>query len=369
MLRRVLFAACAILYAVAAPSSLRAVTPDPARFIFVASALDPTIAIIDSATDAVVSRIRLPAPPRQIAALNKGAELVASDAVVRRLYIVDTVSGVVKRQFDTGIAPDLLQVDRSGTLIAIADPEAGTVELIRLAGGPALRIPGLTGVRSMAFVPDGRLLVARGSRITLIETDGRTAEEFTAADRDGPIVQVATDPGGEYAFAVHGDRGVLTVFALKDSTVATRVRLPPPMGHLLPSADSQFVMIPVDGGRSLSIISTWTLKESARIRMSNGVSGLGLGVFQSVSVGLSRAERTVQAVDLRDRKRLVPLPMPGVPEAGAASPDGLKFYVALSDAGRVAVIDLQRSRVSSVIEDVVGGASAVISATGNAYCH
>ncbi|PWC53817.1 hypothetical protein [Azospirillum sp. TSO22-1] len=370
MLRGVLLVVCAILGPIGVASTPLAASPDPARFIFVASALDPTVAIIDSATDSVVSRTRLPGLPKQIAALNKGTELVASDVGARRLYVVDAASGSVKRELDTGIAPVLLQVDRTGTLFAVADPDAGAVELIRSAGGPTLRVPDLTGLRSMAFAPDGRLLVARGTRVALVDTAaGRIAADFAADERDGLIVQVATDPGGEYAFAVHGERGVLTIFALKETAKATRVQLPPPVGRLLPSADSQFVMIPVAGGQAVSLISTWTLKESARIPMSGHVSGLGLGLFQSVSIGLSRAARTVQTVDLRDRRRLAPLPVPGVPEAGAPSPDGLKFYVALSDTGRVAVIDVLHASVSRVIEDVVGGASTVVSAVGSAYCH
>ncbi|WP_431859129.1 YncE family protein [Azospirillum sp.] len=370
MLRGILLVVFAIVGLSGVPSSPLAASPDPARFIFVASMLDPTVAVIDSATDAVVSRARLPGMPKQIAALNKGAELVASDAGARRLYVIDAVSGSVKRELDTGIAPIVLQVDRTGTLFAIADPDAGVVELMRPAGGPVLRIPNLAGLRSMAFAPDGRLLVARGTRLALVDTaTGRITADLAADGRDGPIVQVATDPGGEYAFAVHDDRGVLTVFPLKDPAKAMRVQLPPPVGRLLPSADSQFVMIPVAAGQAVSLISTWTLKESARIPMSDHVSGLGLGLFQSVSIGLSRAARTVQTIDLRDRRRLAPLSVPGVPEAGAPSPDGLKFYVALSDTGRVAVIDVLNASVSRVIDDVVGGASAVVSAVGAAYCH
>jgi DNA-binding beta-propeller fold protein YncE len=103
--------------------------------------------------------------------------------------------------------------------------------------------------------------------------------------------------------------------------------------------------------------------------MSAEVSGLGLGLFQSVSIGMSRESRSVQNVDLRDRRRFAPLPLPGVPEAGAASPDGLKFYVALSDTGQVAVVDLRHSAVSHVIKDAVRGASYAVPAVGIGYCH
>ncbi|MFC5312743.1 MULTISPECIES: YncE family protein [Azospirillum] len=368
MWRGVLFAG-AVLSLTAAPTALRA-APDPAGFIFVSSAVDPDIAVIDSASDTVVTRIKLPGAPRHVVALGRGKELVASDAAAPKLYVVDAVGGTVTRVVETGVAPVLLQLDRAGTVLAVADPDAGAVEFVRPAGGPTTRISGIKGMRSMVFVADGRLLVAHGSRIGLVDpADGRMVAELPVDGRDGPVLQIAADPGGGTAFAVQGDKGVLSVFDLKTLTRAPRLRLPPPVGRMLPSADSQFMLIPVAGGRALSIVSTWTLKESARIPMSAEVSGLGLGLFQSVSIGMSRETRSVQTVDLRDRRRFAPLALPGVPEAGAASPDGLKFYVALSDTGQVAVVDLRHSTVSHVIPDAVRGASNAVPAVGIGYCH
>ncbi|HYG90017.1 MAG TPA: hypothetical protein VD978_27610 [Azospirillum sp.] len=369
MSRGVLIVACAVLSLIGMPSMPWA-APDPAGFIFVTSAADRHVAVVDSASDTVVTRIRLAGTPRQIVALGRGAELVVSDAAANKLHVVDVVGGSVKREMATGVMPVLLQPDRTGTVLAVADPAAGVVELVRPAGGPSVQVPGLADLRSMAFDPSGRLLVAHGGRIAVIDTaDGRITAELAADDKDGPVLQVATDPGGEYAFAVQGDAGILTVFDLKKRTRAAQMRLPAPLGRLLPSGDSQFVLVPVAGGRALSVVSTWTLKESARIPMSVDVSSLGLGLFQSMSVAMSRASRNVQTVDLRDRRRLAPLSMPGVPEGGAASPDGLKFYVALSDTGGVAVVDIRHSTVSRVIADVVQGASTVVPAVGANFCH
>ncbi len=370
MWRSVLFVVGAVLGLIGGPSTVRAAPPDPAGFIFVTSPETPDIAVIDSASDAIVTRIRLPGIPRQIVVLGRGRQLVASDAAARKLYVVDILSASVARVLETGIAPVFLQLNRTGTVLAVADPDAGTVELVRPVGGPAARVTGLPGVRSMAFTADGRLLVAHGSRIGVIDAAaGRLVAELPSDARDGPVRQIVTDPGGGAAFAVQGDQGILSIFDLETATRASRLRLPPPLGRMLPSGDSQFVLIPVAGGRAMSVISTWTLKESVRIPLSAEASGLGLGLFQSISVATSRNTRSAQSIDLRDRRRLAHLPLPGVPEGGAASPDGLKFYVALSDTGGVAVIDLRHSTVSRIIEDAVQGASNTVPAVGAGYCH
>ncbi len=347
-----------------------AAAPDTSGFIFVASPSDPEIAVIDSTTDIVVHRLRLPAAPRQVAVLDRGARLVVSDGVARKLSVIDAKSGVIEREMATTVAPIMLQVERTGTVLAVGDPVAGAVELIQLSKASTVMASGLQGLQSIAFDVGGYLLAAHDHKLAVLDTQtGRMVTEFVIEEGNGPVTHVATDPGGDYAFVLQADRGILSVFNLKKLTKAAHLVLPLPLGGALPSADSQFMLVPIAGGRALAVVSTWTLKESGRIPMAAPVSAVGLGLFQSVSIGMSRASQSVQAADLRDRRSLGILRLPGVPEAGASSPDGVKFYVALNDTGQVAVLDLLHTTVGLLIDTAVRGAATVIPAVGNNYCH
>ncbi|SMH61443.1 hypothetical protein SAMN02982994_5839 [Azospirillum lipoferum] len=335
-----------------------------------ASASEPVIAVVDSVSDTVVMRIPLPGPARQTVVLERGAKLVVSDGVGRKLSVIETSSGTLDRELATSVVPVMLQIDRTGTLLAVGDPSAGSVEIIRSLGAATVTIPGLPGLRSILFDSSNRLLVAYGHRIAVIDTQaGRVLTELAVEAGKGAITQLATDPGRSYLFALQGDQGLVSIFDLKTLARSARLVLPAPLGSALPSADSQFMLVPVAGGRAVSVVSTWTLKESRRLAMAAPVTGIGLGVFQTVSIGMSRTARSVQAVDLRDRRSLGILPLPGVPEAGALAATGLKYYVTLADSGQLAVLDLLRTSVLSLIDTSVRGAAMVVPAVGYSDCH
>ena len=370
MPRGVLVLACVALSVVATLPAARSAPVDPAGFLFVASAVDPVLAIIDSASDTTVAHVRLPEIPRQIIARNSGREVLAGAAAARKLYRIDTVAARIAGALATSIAPALLQIDRSERVLAIGNPDGDAIELVQLPDGPGRLVGGMPGVRSMAFTPGGRLLVGYGARIAIVAPQSaRIESEFRLVEKDGPVTQVASTPGGEYAFVLQGDQGVLSIFDLKRSSRVSQQRLPAPTGRLLPSPDSQFVLLPVAGGRAISVISTWTLKESARLPTAAAIDTLALGLFQSVSVAVSRAANTVQITDLRDRRSLAPLKISDGPTVGAISADGFKFYLALGDTGRVAVIDLLHAAVGRSIDAVVPGAALLVPATGTGFCH
>ncbi len=266
------------------------------------------------------------------------------------------------------MSPELLQVDRAGTKLAVLDPKAGKVALLPIDGGPPQPLQGMEDARYAAFDSRGRLLVAHGARVSIVDTNGQPSAELTVDPLDGPITHVATDPGGEYAFAVQGERGVLSIFYLRSGGRPTVLRMPAPLGRSLPSADSQFVLIPV-GDHAVSIVSNWTRKERGRIKVAGRVRSIGLAVFQSVAAIAVGPGRQLVLYDLRDRHLLADLRLPGTPEFGAPSPDGMKYYIALPDLGKIAVVEFTRRPTVRLIDNVGVGAWAVVSAMGDSYCH
>jgi DNA-binding beta-propeller fold protein YncE len=146
------------------------------------------------------------------------------------------------------------------------------------------------------------------------------------------------------------------------------LHLPPPLGRIIPSQDSQFVLVPSRHG-SVSVVSTWTLKETARLDLGVEPDSIGLALFQSVVTIISQAARKVILYDLRDEHRIADIALPGRPGSGAVSPDGSKLYVTLPDTGEVAVINLTLRRIGHIIDGAGAGVSVIIPAAGNGYCH
>ena len=136
----------------------------------------------------------------------------------------------------------------------------------------------------------------------------------------------------------------------------------------LPSPDGQFLLVPI-GGNSVAVVSMWTLKETNRIRASGEVGSVGLALFQSVATIISRRQRRLLLYDLQDRHVITDLRLPGVPEQGAVSFDGVKFYAALSESGQIAAVHLTGRLTVHLIDGVGSGVSALVPAVGLSYCH
>ena len=208
-------------------------------------------------------------------------------------------------------------------MLAVLDPEAGNVALQSIAGGQSVPISGLAGARYAAFDPKGSLLVAHDAQVAIIDPMGQHDAELIGDPDDGPITHIATDPGGEYVYAVQDKRGVLSIFNLRSRTRAAILRFPAPLGRVVASADSQFVLVPV-GGHAVSIISNWTLRESRRIEVQGAPVSVGLTLFQSVAAIAVEPGHRLFLYDLQRRHPLADLRLPGTPEFGASSPDEVK---------------------------------------------
>jgi hypothetical protein len=184
----------------------------------------------------------------------------------------------------------------------------------------------------------------------------------------GPVTDIAVDPGSEYAFLEQPQEGILSIFDAHNARRVAVLHLPAPLGRIIPSEDSQFVLVPT-GGKSISVVSTWTLNEKARARIGVEPDSVGLAFFQSVATIISQSKQEIILYDPWTNHLIGEIRLPSRPGLGAASSDGSKFYVALPDTGQVASINLASRRIDHLIDDVGVGVWTVVPAVGNGYCH
>jgi len=88
----------------------RALT-DLNHYVFVSSRTVPQVAVIDTETDAIVTRIGLPSVPRQTLISPRRGKLIVSDSVADLVYIVDLSTERIARTIDLGLRPMLMQLD------------------------------------------------------------------------------------------------------------------------------------------------------------------------------------------------------------------------------------------------------------------
>jgi DNA-binding beta-propeller fold protein YncE len=197
---------------------------------------------------------------------------------------------------------------------------------------------------------------------------GRQIADLGVDRADGLVTNVATEPGGELVYVVQPAHGVLSVFNLRTTARAAVLHLPAPLGQIVPSPDSQFVLVP-SGARSIAVVSSWTLRERARTVTNEPLSIIEIALFRSMMATISPPGREAVFLDLWKQRAAPRISLPGSASAGAIGPDGLKVYFALPDTGQVAVVNVYTGRIQHLIDNIGGGVSKIVPAVGNGFCH
>jgi hypothetical protein len=341
---------------------------DPANYLFATSEMRPEITIIDSSTDEVVGRVSLPGVPGDMTVLGRGRSLAIADRKAGRVDFVDVLGRRVERVVDVPLVPDVLRSDVTNTTLAALDLGTGAIALGSIEDTALQTVADIPAATYIVFDAKGRLLAAHQAGATIVDTTRRKVAELAVDPTNGTVMDVAADPGGDYAFVEQPLGGVLSVFDLHQAARLTVLHLPAPLGRIVPSQDSQFTLVP-SGYKSISVVSTWTLKEKVRVGINVEPDSIGLALFQSVVTIISQSAQKVVLYDLRDEHQTAEIRLPGRPGLGAASPDGSKLYVTLPDTGQVASVNLTLRRIDRLIDDVGVGVSTIMPAAGNGYCH
>lgn len=135
------------------------------------------------------------------------------------------------------------------------------------------------------------------------------------------------------------------------------------------TADGRYMLVPNNGDRTVSVISTDSLEVVATLPGAEDMTGVNSGWFEATAFVISRGENKVVVLDLVELKKVGEIALPGTPETGVTTPDGRTLYVALSDSNQVAVIDIRTRQLVKTIDDVGDEPWGATMAGALNYCH
>lgn len=154
-------------------------SPD-GRWAYIACYGGAAIAVIDTASEALVATIPLPegAQPYGIAISADGRYVYASDNFTGRLFVIDATQRKLLPAIEVGLRPALIARSPDGKTLYVANGGAATVSVVDISTNPAhptvKTIPGMSGYpHGIAVTPDGRyVLVAntQGQSVSIIDT-------------------------------------------------------------------------------------------------------------------------------------------------------------------------------------------------------
>jgi YVTN family beta-propeller protein len=354
-------------------------------YVFVPNRASADVAVIDTRTDRLVARIPVGNVPHQVAISDVTGKVVASNTADDTISIVD-LGTLATRTLKLDHEPEHMALAPDGVLLAVGNIAAGTVSLVSLAKEREVaRVGGLFDPHNLTFSPDGALLYVANlgaSHVSVIDVAGaaivdeiEVAEPPALAATEGPgaefqgIINVTPTPDGRLGFAAHSEANELAVIDLRTRALKKRV----PLGELpwraYSTADGRFMLVPNNGDRTLSVISTATLAVVATLPAAEDVTGVNTGWFETTAFALSRAGKKAVVYDLEAMAKVGEIAFPGTPETGVTTPDGTKLYVALSDTGQVAVIDARTRELIKTIDGVGDEPWGTMMVGALNYCH
>lgn len=355
------------------------------HYLFVPDRLLAQVTVIDTNRDTVIAQIPVGKVPHQVAVSAPLGKLVASNTADDTISIVDLKSFETRATLKLGAAPEHMQLGPGGELLAVGNIDGGTVSLVSLAEEREVaRISGLSQPHNLTFSADGaRLYVANlgAGHVSVIDVaEARVTAEIpvaephliaaraTDADYQG-IISVTPSADGRLGFAAHGESGALAVIDLETGEKLRSLALGERPWRAYGTAHGRYMVVPNNGEGTVSVISTETLEVLATLPGAAGVTGVNSDPAGHTAFVISRAENKLVLLDLDKLAPAGEIALPGKPETGVVSPHGKKLYVALSDIGKVAVIDVPGRKLLGTIDGVGQEPWGATMAGADNYCH
>jgi DNA-binding beta-propeller fold protein YncE len=362
------FAVCAF------DSNARPAKTDPDNFVFVGGVASKEIVAIDTRTDRIFARYSVPKSVRFLLVARDQRQLVVVTGSPGQIHFLDIDTAEPVGSVAPGFHVTAIQLAPDGKRLAVSGTNQIVIlNLVTLAVERELKLD--SAPASILFDKSGEFLLIgdagrgriyranlqNGRGILAIDLDERTGEENS-------VVHLARTPGGSTGLVLHGTRGA-SVLDLKTNSIARYLDLPGRHERTYPTGNSQYFIIPNVGDGTVSIVSTWTHKESVRLNVGSDVMALNTVLADTLLIGFSRGSATAAVFDLNYRRRLRDISLPGNPTATATGPNGDKVYVAIGDSRTVATINVHSLRVVNTLENV-GFTPNIIANSGRlSYCH
>ena len=370
----------AYLLAMACFSETARALEDLLQYVFVVNQDSGEVVVVDTDSDTVVERIRLPSAPDEIILSEKSRKLLSSNLAGKTVTITSLDSLGQDAVITLDFPPSRMRLGSAGRLLVVGNRDIGAISIIDLETGQESHyIDGLEKPDYFIFGRDERFLYVASEDATRLQVvdvgSGEIQEDIPLVQADtgkegvALVSALARTPGGQLGMVLRKDEAVMDVVDLRENSRIKSVALSGSVDRIYPSANNQYLIIPDNDSGDVSVFSTWSLRELGVVPGAPDAAAVSIALFDSIAFVVSRERSSVLVFSIDDRRKLADIPMPAVPADSVVSVDGLKIYVALPGSGQLAVIDAIKLEVIAMIDDVGERPVDVITVRDLSYCH
>ena len=344
-----------------------------ARYVFIPSRNAPIVTVVDRDIDGVVGTLDVGLVPEQVVVSEATRKLVAVDGIARAVSVVELANGR-RVAIDLDFTPQWLIASPDGYVVAAADLSAGSVAFVELMRNRVVsRITGLSPIHDLMFGPDGAFLyvaVERSDGVGVVDVArGKLIEEIAVSGlRSAQAAGLTRSPSGRMGYVKAQGSRTISLVDLNNFRPVREIEVGRDALKAFPTGFGGYLVIPDNSERTVTIVANASLTVAAMLKGGAGMTTVHSGWFDTLALVPSATERKLLVYDLDRLSQAPDIPLPGSPGRGAVTQDGAKLYIALEDASKVAVIDLQRRVLLRTIA-VASNPVAAIMAKSFDVCH
>ena len=344
-----------------------------ARYIFIPSRNDPIVTVVERDSDRVVGTLDAGLVPEQVVVSEATRKLVAVDGIARAVSVVDLANGH-RLTIDLDFTPHRLIASPDGYVVTAADFSVGSVAFVELMRNRvASRLAGLSPIRDLMFGADGAFLYVVAERLDGIGVidvaRGKLIEEIAVPGlRSAEAAGLTRSPSGRMGYVKAPGSRTISLLDLSNFRPVREIEVGRDALKAFPTGFGGYLVVPDNSEQTVTIVANASLTVAAMLKGGAGMTTVHSGWFDTLALVPSATERKVMVYDLDRLSRAPDITLPGSPGPGAVTQDGAKLYIALEDASKVAVIDLQRRRLLRTIA-VASNPVAAIMAKSFDVCH
>lgn len=267
-----------------------------AQYAYVGNQVSGGVAVIDTASDTVVTTIPVGSQPWGIAVAPVGSFVYVTNNADNSLSFINAVTNTVTWTVVVGPSPMGVAMTPTGNRLYVANSLVGTVSVVGTTTGLVMDTVFTTGAFGVAAHPSGlEVYVSGANQVSVIDTATNTV---VAA------IPVGNDP-----------RGIAV------NPAGTRVYV------------ANF------GSDTVSVIDTATRVVIANVAVGDGAWGTAVSPDGARVYATNLTDDTVSAIDTASNTVVATIPVGDAPLGVSVHPNGLKAYVACGASGAMCVID------------------------------
>ncbi|HEU0208378.1 MAG TPA: FG-GAP-like repeat-containing protein, partial [Candidatus Udaeobacter sp.] len=327
----------------------------PAPQLFVVTSDSNAVAVIDSATDQVVTQIPVGRSPIRIAMTPNGQKAYVSNTRDATVSVIDTANRIVTHTVTVGVGPQestvtpdggrLFVVHKSSGDVAVVDTNSDTVITHVAVGG--------NGCKDVVVSPDGLFTYVANATANMINViDNSTYVVVSNIPTPAGPRRLALTSAGDRLFVTDYDGASVSVIDTASRTVISNVAVGrAPRGIAIAPAGKEIYVTNVGDG-TVSVISNATLSVIATIPVGHSPWQVAITPDNGWAYVSNGSSRSVSIISTGTHRVAKTLTVGTGPFFSVVNPGATQLFVCNSRDTTVSVIDLASQTVFRTIPGV-----------------